>query len=84
MTDNSIINKATLLLLLLATITSAPAEEITIEHLVPAGFSAAEENDTLQLLGILEGKTLPRPFFFSEKKQQLSFDQQQYRNNHID
>ena len=84
MTNNLIINKATLLVLLLATIISAQAEEITIEHLVPAGFSAVKEDETLQLLGILDGKTLPSPFFFSEKKQQLSFDQQQYRNNHID
>nr|WP_145537927.1 TcfC E-set like domain-containing protein [Yersinia kristensenii] len=38
----------------------------------------------MKLLGILDGKTLPSPLFFSEEKQQLSFDKQLYRNNHID
>lgn len=67
MTNNLIINKATLLVLLLATIIPAQAEEITIEQLIPVGFSAVEENNTLQLLGILEGKTLPSPFFSRKK-----------------
>ncbi|HDL6509142.1 TPA: TcfC E-set like domain-containing protein [Yersinia enterocolitica] len=80
----SIIDKAVLVALLLTSFNSVGSEDITIEHLVPAGFSAAEEHNTLQLLGILNGKTLPSPLFFSEEKQQLSFDQQQYRDNHID
>nr|WP_227507668.1 TcfC E-set like domain-containing protein [Yersinia thracica] len=64
---------------------SASAQDITIEHLVPVGFSEVEENNnTAQLLGILDGKTLPSPLFFSEDKQQLSFDKQKYRNNQID
>lgn len=67
MTNNLITNKATLLVLLLTTIISAQAEEITIEYLVPAGFSTVKEGEALQLLGILDGKTLPRPFFSRKK-----------------
>lgn len=76
--------KATVLALSLTSFHSFGAEDITIEHLVPAGFSTAEELNTRQLLGILDGNPLPSPLFFSEEKQQLSFDQQQYRDNHID
>ncbi|HEM6616376.1 TPA: TcfC E-set like domain-containing protein [Yersinia enterocolitica] len=78
------INKATVLALSLVSFNSSSNEDITIEYLVPAGFSAAEEHNTRQLLGILDGKPLPSSLFFSEEKQQLSFDQQQYRDNHID
>ncbi|CNH25185.1 alpha-related fimbriae usher protein [Yersinia pekkanenii] len=84
MTKKTIINQATLFILSVAAFNVAHAEDITFEHLVPAGFSAVEEHNTLQLLGILDGVTLPSPLFFSDKKQQLSFDQQQYRDNHID
>ena len=78
------INKASVLALSIISFNSSSTEDITIEYLVPTGFSAAEEHNTRQLLGILDGKSLPSPLFFSEKKQQLSFDQQQYRDNHID
>lgn len=79
------VNKVMISILSLSLFDSACAEDITIEHLVPAGFSALEEShNTAQLLGILNGKTLPSPLFFSEEKQQLSFDQQKYRNNQID
>lgn len=78
------INKASVLALSIISFNSSSTEDITIEYLVPTGFSAAEEHNTRQLLGILDGKSLPSQLFFSEKKQQLSFDQQQYRDNHID
>lgn len=83
--ENTIIARPALLfIILLQTSNSIHAKNITIEHLVPAGFSAIDEHRTLQLLGIFDGKTLPGPIFFSESKNELSFDQQQYRNNHID
>ncbi|CQR00746.1 alpha-related fimbriae usher protein [Yersinia enterocolitica] len=84
MKKNTSINQIVLFFLLLPTLHSTHAKNITIEHLVPAGFSAIEENNTMKLLGFLDGKTLPGPLFFSEEKQQLSFDKQLYRNNHID
>ncbi|CNL21617.1 alpha-related fimbriae usher protein [Yersinia intermedia] len=84
MEKSLIINKAAVLALSLVSFNSSSNEDITIEHLVPAGFSAVEEHNTRQLLGILDGKTLPSPLFFSEEKQQLIFNQQQYRDNHID
>ncbi|MDN0119109.1 TcfC E-set like domain-containing protein [Yersinia frederiksenii] len=83
--ENTIIARPALLfIILLQTSNSIHAKNITIEHLVPAGFSAINEHRTLQLLGIFDGKTLPGPISFSESKNELSFDQQQYRNNHID
>ncbi|EIS66518.1 hypothetical protein YPPY66_4667, partial [Yersinia pestis PY-66] len=50
---------------------------------MPMGFSAAEENNSLQLLGVLDSKTLPSPITFSEEEQQLQFNQQNYRHNNI-
>ncbi|MGP6381162.1 TcfC E-set like domain-containing protein [Yersinia bercovieri] len=76
-------NQLILCILLFPTFNPAWAEDISIEYLVPAGFSAAEENNTLQLLAVLDGKTLPGPLFFSEEKQKLSFDRQQYINNNV-
>ncbi|WP_082168196.1 TcfC E-set like domain-containing protein [Yersinia aldovae] len=84
MTNNVITNKVTLFICLFSILNSAGAEDITIEHLVPAGFSAADESNARQLLGILDGKTLPSPLFFSEEQQQLSFDKSLYRNNQVD
>nr|WP_235895132.1 TcfC E-set like domain-containing protein [Yersinia vastinensis] len=85
MTKVKAVNQIIMLSLFFSTSGSICAEEsITIEHLVPTGFSSIEEHKSLQLLGILDGKTLPAPIFFSEEKQQLSFDHQQYRNNHVD
>ncbi|WP_145572691.1 TcfC E-set like domain-containing protein [Yersinia mollaretii] len=78
------VNQAILSALLFSAFNSAQAEELIIEHLVPSGFSALEEHNTLQLLGVLDGKTLPAPLSFSEEKQQLTFDAQKYRNNNID
>ncbi|CNI48029.1 alpha-related fimbriae usher protein [Yersinia frederiksenii] len=84
MKNTIIASPALLFILLLQTSNSIYAQNITIEHLVPAGFSAIDEHKTLQLLGIFDGKALPGPIFFSESKNELSFDPQQYRNNHID
>nr|WP_193588267.1 TcfC E-set like domain-containing protein [Yersinia hibernica] len=84
MTKVKTVNNIIILTLFLSTSGSIFAEEsITIEHLVPAGFSATEEHKTVQFLAILDGQTLPSPLFFSEEKQQLSFDSTQYRDNHI-
>ncbi|MDN0124473.1 TcfC E-set like domain-containing protein [Yersinia aleksiciae] len=77
------INQIISSILLFFTFNAARAEDLTIEYLVPAGFSALEEHNTLQLLGVLNGKTLPAPFLFSEEEQQLTFDKQKYRNNNI-
>ncbi|CQI91939.1 alpha-related fimbriae usher protein [Yersinia rohdei] len=76
------INVITLFPLLLSTFNSIYAKDITIEHLVPEGFSAIEENGTMELLGILDGNTLPGPIIYTE--QQLTFDKQLYRNNNVD
>ncbi|CNK82190.1 putative exported protein precursor [Yersinia enterocolitica] len=62
------INQAILSALLFSALNSAQAEELIIEHLVPSGFSALEENNTLQLLGVLDGKTLPAPLFFFRRE----------------
>lgn len=59
MTNNVITNKVTLFICLFSILNSAGAEDITIEHLVPAGFSAADESNARQLLGILDGKPYP-------------------------
>jgi E-set like domain len=83
MTNAQKSNQITLFILLFLTLNSTYADGIKIEYRVPSGFSAVDEHNTLQLLGVLDGKILPSPLFFSAKKQQLSFDQQQYRTNHI-
>lgn len=77
------INHSLLFTLALFTLKLAHAEAVKIEYLVPMGFSAAEENNSLQLLGVLDSKTLPSPITFSEEKQQLQFNQQNYRHNNI-
>lgn len=83
MANYSKTNCSLFFILLLSTPFSAYTETIKIEYLIPMGFSAAEEINTLKLLGVLDGKTLPGPIKFSENKQQLHFDKQYYRNNHI-
>ncbi|EIS17102.1 hypothetical protein YPPY54_4450, partial [Yersinia pestis PY-54] len=77
------INHSLLFTLALFTLKLAHAEAVKIEYLVPMGFSAAEENNSLQLLGVLDSKTLPSPITFSEEEQQLQFNQQNYRHNNI-
>ncbi|AWK13592.1 TcfC E-set like domain-containing protein [Candidatus Fukatsuia symbiotica] len=59
------------------------AKEIDIEYLVPDGFSAAEQNIDMKLFGMLNGKALPGPFYFSEELKRLSFNTQLYRDNAI-
>ncbi|WP_343229950.1 TcfC E-set like domain-containing protein [Yersinia kristensenii] len=81
---NMSINQIALFVLLLPTFNSIHAKNITLEHLVPTGFSAIESHDTMRLLGIFNGKILPTKIFFSEQKQTLSFNHQQYRDNNID
>ncbi|CNL80340.1 TcfC E-set like domain-containing protein [Yersinia massiliensis] len=76
-------NKIIFSTILLLILSSGHAEDITIEHLIPPGFSPVEEHNTLQLLGVLDGKTLPAPIFYSEEKQQLTFDKKKYQLNKI-
>lgn len=84
MKKNMSINQIALFVLLLPTFNSTYAKNITLEYLVPTGFSAIESHDTMRLLGIFNGKILPTKIFFSEQKQTLSFDHQQYRDNNVD
>ncbi|WP_339056874.1 TcfC E-set like domain-containing protein [Candidatus Regiella endosymbiont of Tuberolachnus salignus] len=60
------------------------AEETDIEYLVPTGFSTAEYDNSMQLLGVFNGNPLPGAFYFSEELQRLTFNKPFYRNNGVD
>ncbi len=53
----------------------------TIEYLVPPGFSLAEQDQSMQLLGNFNGKALPGPITWSNQQNRLEFDEALYRQN---
>lgn len=76
--------KIILSFLLLALTFNINAEETDIEYLVPTGFSTAEYDNGMQLLGVFNGNPLPGAFYFSEELQRLTFNKPFFRNNGVD
>lgn len=54
-----------------------------IEYQVPAGFSEAEQDESMQFLATLDGKALPGAVSWSAKQNRLAFDEELYRQNGI-
>lgn len=70
-------------LLLLAPSTDTFANDALIEYQVPAGFSAVEQDQSMQFLSSLDGKPLPGPISWSVQENRLTFDATLYRQNGI-
>ncbi|MHA7847795.1 TcfC E-set like domain-containing protein [Serratia sp. D1N4] len=70
-------------LLLLAPSAVTYADSAQIEYQVPAGFSEAEQDKSMQFLATLDGKPLPGPINWSAQKNRLTFDEALYRQNGV-
>lgn len=57
--------------------------EIIINHLVPAGFTAVEEDTSRRILVVLNGEYLPFPLFYSHSLKRLDFDKESLLHNGI-
>lgn len=73
---------ASLFLLAPSAVTYA-ADNTQIEYQVPAGFSEAEQDKSMQFLATLDGKALPGPIIWSAQKNHLIFDETLYRQNGV-
>ncbi|HHQ6558435.1 TPA: TcfC E-set like domain-containing protein [Serratia fonticola] len=70
-------------LLLLAPSAATYADNAQIEYQVPAGFSEAEQDKSMQFLATLDGKPLPGAISWSAQKNRLTFDEALFRQNGI-
>lgn len=70
-------------LLLLAPSAATYASDVQIEYQVPAGFSESDQDKSMQFLATLDGTPLPGPVNWSAQKNQLTFDENLYRQNGI-
>jgi hypothetical protein len=70
-------------LLLLVPSAATYANNTKIEYQVPAGFSDAEQDSSMQFLATLDSKSLPGPVSWSAQKKRLSFDEALFRQNGV-
>ncbi len=67
----------------LVLLTPVYANSAQIEYQVPAGFSEAEQDKSMQFLATMGGKALPGAVSWSAKQNRLTFDEALYRENGI-
>ena len=70
-------------LLLMTPSVATYADNAQIEYQVPVGFSATEQDTSIQYLTTLDGKALPGVVSWSIEKNRLTFDESLYRQNGI-
>lgn len=70
-------------LLLLTPSAATYADGAQIEYQVPAGFSEAEQDSSMQFLATLDSTPLPGPVSWSAQQNRLTFDEALYRQNGI-
>ncbi|AHG18521.1 hypothetical protein Z042_01870 [Chania multitudinisentens RB-25] len=70
-------------LLLLTLPVTIRADGTQIEYQVPAGFSDAEHDISMQFLATLDNKPLPGPVSWSTRQNRLTFDEALYRKNGV-
>lgn len=70
-------------LLLLALPATTHADGAQIKYQIPAGFSNAEQDISMQFLATLDNKPLPGPVSWSAQHNRLTFDEALYRRNGV-
>lgn len=68
----------------IATLINPSYASITgIRYEIPTGFSAVEHDITMQLLATINNTQLPGPIYWSSEKEQLTFNENDYRQSGI-